>query len=334
MIRKSSRSAFTLVELLVVIGIISVLISILLPALNKARTAALEVVCQSNLRQFGIGAEIYADQNQGFLPQKGPDGSTPAGSNEFGGVGSGVVGFNDASIWFNAIPPYLRKEPYYQQLIDDYEGTASAPKSGSATTSIFICPAAGPPLCYPAAPAQDIVLNGYYLLYGFDSTGLVKNPTGLAVNKQFKFDFSYVWNSKLTSVIGGTDNQIIKLCQCRPSSEVVLMVEKMANYGEYSIPAVQQYAASCANEGKYAPNKITRAGLDNNVGQAKSTYTRFTTRHRGGGYLLFADSHVAWFPWQDTQIPLSHMVGGYFNANTTDANQPGKIIWCPLGPTG
>jgi len=59
---KRLRPGFTLVELLVVVAIIAALIAILLPALSKARTAALNLSCQSNMRQIGLALQMYQNQ--------------------------------------------------------------------------------------------------------------------------------------------------------------------------------------------------------------------------------------------------------------------------------
>lgn len=63
------RRAFSLIELLVVIGIIAVLMAILLPALEKARESALKVKCASNLRQVGQALVLYSNENHGQYPR-------------------------------------------------------------------------------------------------------------------------------------------------------------------------------------------------------------------------------------------------------------------------
>src|SRR3954469_23807997 len=67
-VSKSKRAAFTLVELLVVIGIIALLIAMLLPALNKAREGARSVACLSNMKQIATATIMYANDNKSQMP--------------------------------------------------------------------------------------------------------------------------------------------------------------------------------------------------------------------------------------------------------------------------
>ncbi len=103
MLQQRKSKAFTLIELLVVVSIIALLVSILLPALNRAREQAKRVVCAANLHSIGVGISTYASDNSGLIPE--PILMT--------NVREGITGYSPNS----AIYPYLT---FWMYRLDDY----------------------------------------------------------------------------------------------------------------------------------------------------------------------------------------------------------------------
>ena len=69
------RDAFTLVELLVVISVVALLMSLLVPSLEKARKQARQLACRNNLKQIGMAACLYAEDNEEYIPRGGETGT-------------------------------------------------------------------------------------------------------------------------------------------------------------------------------------------------------------------------------------------------------------------
>jgi prepilin-type N-terminal cleavage/methylation domain-containing protein len=118
----NQASGFTLIELLVSICILAMLIAILLPAVFQARGVARRTACQSNLRQWVLAAQMYADYHHSQLPYRG-QGVQP------------TTRLDAADDWINALPPMMDGATY-----NDLVSASQKPNAGNS--SIWICPEA------------------------------------------------------------------------------------------------------------------------------------------------------------------------------------------------
>jgi prepilin-type N-terminal cleavage/methylation domain-containing protein/prepilin-type processing-associated H-X9-DG protein len=114
-------SAFTLIELLVVVAIIVMLVSILLPSLQRVRKRANAVACQGQLRQWGVFYAAYAAENDGFLP----DMAVPRGWGPFGYWGIGRPPREEPDVPLYRAMQDLLFCPMATRLADPVDGSPS-----------------------------------------------------------------------------------------------------------------------------------------------------------------------------------------------------------------
>jgi prepilin-type N-terminal cleavage/methylation domain-containing protein/prepilin-type processing-associated H-X9-DG protein len=147
-------AGFTLVELLSVIAIIGALAGLLLPVVQRSRSAARRMTCASNMRQWSFAAQSYADVHSGRLPRRG-QGVKPMF------MPAGVSQIDLPEVWFNVLPPLMEDQP----LVDRWN-ERNEPNAGQQ--SVWICPEAVRP--------DDTVTRGF-LPYGMN---MALSPTSSA----------------------------------------------------------------------------------------------------------------------------------------------------------
>ncbi|MSR32417.1 MAG: DUF1559 domain-containing protein [Gemmataceae bacterium] len=118
---KQGKTGFTLIEVLVVISVVSTLVGLLMPAVQKARAAVLQIQCMNNLKQLGLATAGYMAQFNSTLPQArvSPQGAT----------------------WTVLLLPYLEQDNLYHQWDLSKSYYQQTPAAREAVVKLLLCPA-------------------------------------------------------------------------------------------------------------------------------------------------------------------------------------------------
>jgi prepilin-type N-terminal cleavage/methylation domain-containing protein/prepilin-type processing-associated H-X9-DG protein len=255
---------FTLIELLVVIAIIAILAAMLLPALAKARTRAQEIVCLSNLKQWGLADSMYVDDhNQIFPYPRFQDSYCPQAADQDNPQWLIIHGYHynnptppgpvGDDVWFNALPSYVGQNPLYV-----WGSSLTMENSFYSTRNIFIDPAVfSQPI---SAVDKQAAADKYDMIPG-------QRPL-----------FNYGMNSKSVA------NEEISVASVTLKTSMVLHPSAFVLFSDGRDRSAEiPYYGDSANQILLAtPHVYT---------------TRFSSRHDQGGNITFSDGHAAYFKY-------------------------------------
>lgn len=180
-ISKLRRRAITLMEVLIVLSVLVLLLAILFPSLREAREQARRILCQNNLRQWGLATQYYRDEHRDYLPTEGS-----------------YLEMKRRDTWFNVLPPYLNA-PAYSEVEGQGKDIKEFPE-----LHMWICPSKNLTKEYKSGSgknqfhyAMNMVLDGMNSSYtpGFPDTGDQLHAKVFSKNPNTVFLFDILDNS-------------------------------------------------------------------------------------------------------------------------------------------
>ena len=210
---RKARHGFTLVELLVVIGIIALLISILIPVLNKARLQAKAIVCASNEKQIMGAFMMYVSDNKGATPIPPPIGQTWPGDTPI---------HKSEMIYMDSIDGGYSRIRYdvgsFWQYLATLHTNGTAPQAGT-----------------PKLPAPQALYNVYNCPQDTDYRAVRYGSN--QVQASLDRNFTYSWNGTLNpDAARFADNQVCvsRMTQITQSSHKIVLVEEQHPNDQWS----------------------------------------------------------------------------------------------------
>ena len=295
-----TRAAFSLVELILVIGLLAVIAGLALPAVQDARDAAVRAACQNNLRQVGIGLHHYHDVHNRLPP---PRPRTPGRLDTPAG----------ALPWTVNTLPYLEHAAVFARAADalraELDSRVDPPHSGNSTViPIYACPADSR-LTSPELFVGRRVARASYL--GIEAGGVGPVTRELLPTRAMSGAFDPLRIVRFSDFPDGTANTV--MVGERTPPDAIAAGEWYQGFGidANTYPSVSIFypapiialGGDCGGSRSFGPGRVGNR-CDRN---------HFWSLHRGGANFLFADGSVRLLPYSAEPIlaDLCTRAGGW-----------------------